>query len=42
MISSSDLVPSVIDFAANLRIDVSATTEMLRDYETNCREEVCG
>jgi hypothetical protein len=36
------LVPSVIDFAVNLRIDGSATTEMLRDRETNCREKVCG
>jgi transposase len=36
------LVPPVIDFAADLRIDSSATTEMLPDRETNCREKVCG
>jgi hypothetical protein len=33
------LVPSVIDLAANLRIDVCATTEILRDGETNCRKK---
>jgi hypothetical protein len=36
------LVPSVIDLAANLRIDVCATTEILRDPETNCRKKVRG
>ncbi|MCF3948637.1 glycoside hydrolase family protein, partial [Acidiphilium iwatense] len=36
------LVPSVIDFAADLRFDDSATTEMVRDRETKCRKEVCG
>jgi hypothetical protein len=35
-------VPSVIDFTDNLRIDGSAMTEMHRDRETDCREEVCG
>jgi uncharacterized protein len=36
------LVPPVIDFAVNLRIDSSVTTEILRDRETNCCEKVCG
>jgi hypothetical protein len=36
------LVPPVNDFAVNLRIDSSVTTEMLRDRETNCCEKVCG
>ncbi|WP_235706153.1 hypothetical protein, partial [Acidiphilium iwatense] len=36
------LLPSVIDFAADLRFDDSATTEMVRDRETKCRKEVCG
>jgi uncharacterized membrane protein YfcA len=36
------LVPSVIDFTDNLRIDGSAMTEMHRDRETDCREEVRG
>ena len=36
------LVPSVIDFTDNLRIDGSAMTEMRRDRETDCREEVRG
>jgi hypothetical protein len=35
-------VPSVIDFTDNLRIDGSAMTEMHRDRETDCREEVRG
>jgi len=34
------LVPLVLDLAVNLRIDGSATTEMHRDRETECREEV--
>jgi hypothetical protein len=34
------LVPPVLDLAVNLRIDGSATTEMHRDRETKCREEV--
>jgi hypothetical protein len=38
----SFLVPSVIDFTDNLRIDGSAMTEMHRDRETDCREEVRG
>ena len=38
----SKLVRSVLDLAVNLRIDGSATTEMHRDRETECREEVCG
>jgi hypothetical protein len=37
-----ELVPPVIDFAVNLRIDSSVTTEILRDRETNCCEKVCG
>jgi DNA replication protein DnaC len=37
---STLLVPSVIDSAAILRIDGSAMTEMSRDRETECREEV--
>jgi hypothetical protein len=36
------LVPPVLDLAVNLRIDGSATTEMHRDRETKCREEVRG
>jgi hypothetical protein len=36
------LVPPVIDFAVNFRIDSSAMTEMSRDRETDCREEVRG
>jgi hypothetical protein len=38
----SALVPPVLDLAVNLRIDGSATTEMHRDRETKCREEVRG
>jgi len=34
------LVPPVIDSAVNLRIDSSAMTEISRDRETDCREEV--
>jgi hypothetical protein len=34
------LVPPVLDLAVNFRIDGSATTEMHRDRETKCREEV--
>ena len=34
------LVRPVLDLAVNLRIDGSATTEMHRDRETKCREEV--
>jgi hypothetical protein len=41
-ISWSSLVPLVLDLAVNLRIDGSATTEMHRDRETKCREEVRG
>jgi RNA-directed DNA polymerase len=41
-IFEADLVPPVLDLAVNLRIDGSATTEMYRDRETECREEVCG
>jgi hypothetical protein len=33
-------VRPVLDLAVNLRIDGSATTEMHRDRETKCREEV--
>ena len=36
------LVRPVLDLAVNLRIDGSATTEMHRDRETECREEVRG
>jgi hypothetical protein len=36
------LVPPVLDLAVNLRIDGSATTEIHRDRETKCREEVRG
>ena len=36
------LVPPVLDLAVNLQIDGSATTEMHRDRETKCREEVRG
>ena len=36
------LVPPVLDLAVNLRIDGSATTEMHRDRETKCCEEVRG
>jgi hypothetical protein len=36
------LLPLVLDLAVNLRIDGSATTEMHRDCETKCREEVRG
>jgi hypothetical protein len=36
----AELVPPVLDLAVNLRIDGSATTEMHRDRETECREEV--
>jgi hypothetical protein len=36
------LVPPVIDSAVDFRIDSSAMTEMHRDRETDCREEVCG
>ena len=32
----------VIDSAVDFRIDGSAMTEMHRDRETDCREEVCG
>ena len=39
---SAALVPAVIDFAVDVRIDCSAMTEMRRDRETECREEVCG
>jgi hypothetical protein len=39
---NATLVPPVIDFAVNLRIDSSVTTEILRDRETNCCEKVCG
>jgi hypothetical protein len=35
-------VPPVLDLAVNLRIDGSAMTEMHRDRETSCREEVRG
>ena len=35
------LVPCVIDFVVDLRIDCSAMTEMSRDRETCCRKEVC-
>jgi hypothetical protein len=38
----SELVPPVIDSAVDFRIDGSAMTEMHRDRETDCREEVCG
>jgi len=38
--SPNTLVPPVIDSAVNLRIDSSAMTEMSRDRETDCREEV--
>jgi len=31
-----------IDSAVDFRIDGSAMTEMHRDRETDCREEVCG
>jgi hypothetical protein len=41
-LSLPGLVPSVIDFTDNLRIDGSAMTEMHRDRETDCREEVRG
>jgi hypothetical protein len=34
------LVPLVIDSAAIFRIDSSAMTEMHRDREMDCREEV--
>ena len=34
------LIPPVLDLAVNLQIDGSATTEMHRDRETKCREEV--
>jgi hypothetical protein len=37
-----NLVPPVIDSAVDFRIDGSAMTEMHRDRETDCREEVCG
>ena len=37
-----NLVPAVIDSAVDVRIDCSARTEMRRDRETECREEVCG
>jgi hypothetical protein len=36
------LVPPVIDSAVDFRIDGSAMTEMHRDRETSCCEEVCG
>jgi two-component system, cell cycle sensor histidine kinase and response regulator CckA len=36
------LVPSVIDTAVDLRIAERAMTEMLRDRETDCREEIRG
>jgi hypothetical protein len=36
------LVPPVIDSAVDFRIDGSAMTEMRRDRETSCREEVCS
>jgi len=35
-------VPPVIDSAVDFRIDGSAMTEMHRDRETSCCEEVCG
>jgi hypothetical protein len=38
---ASALVPCVIDFVVDLRIDCSAMTEMSRDRETCCRKEVC-
>jgi hypothetical protein len=38
----SALVPLVIDSAAIFRIDSSAMTEMHRDREMDCREEVRG
>ena len=34
------LARPVLDLAVNFRIDGSATTEMHRDRETKCREEV--
>ncbi len=37
-----ELLPPVIDSAVDFRIDGSAMTEMHRDRETDCREEVCG
>jgi integrase len=36
------LVHPVIDSAVDFRIDGSAMTEMRRDRETSCREEVCS
>ena len=36
------LVLSVLDLAVDLRIDGSVMTEMHRDHETKCREEVRG
>ena len=39
---AGELVPPVLDLAVILRIDGSATTEMHRDRETKCREEVRG
>ena len=36
------LVTPVIDSAVDFRIDGSAMTEMHRDRETSCCEEVCG
>jgi hypothetical protein len=41
-VSWRELVPPVIDSAVDFRIDGSAMTEMHRDRETDCREEVCG
>ncbi len=41
-VAQSLLVPPVIDSAVDFRIDGSAMTEMHRDRETDCREEVCG
>jgi hypothetical protein len=37
-----DLVPLVIDSAVEFPIDGSTMTEMHRDRETSCREEVCS
>ena len=41
-VSALKLVPLVIDSAAIFRIDSSAMTEMHRDREMDCREEVRG
>ena len=42
MLAIFPLVPPVLDLAVNLQIDGSATTEMHRDRETKCCEEVRG